>query len=60
MHIGVNCRVCELAIELLVVEIFKRPINHITNPNPVYSYPIARQYSFLIMIIRHHDSNSVH
>jgi hypothetical protein len=36
----VNCKVCELAIqlELLVVTIFKSQINPISNPNLVYSH----------------------
>jgi ribosomal protein L37AE/L43A len=39
-----NCRVCELAIalQLLVVMVWKCSVNPITNPNPVYSHTHTR------------------
>jgi hypothetical protein len=46
VHVGMNCRVCELGIvlQLLVVTICKCSINPITNPNPVYSHLYTLQF----------------
>jgi hypothetical protein len=43
MQAVVNCSACELvtALELLVVTIFKSPVNPITNPNPVCSHSVV-------------------
>jgi hypothetical protein len=45
----VNCRVCEsaIALQLLVVTIYKWSTNPITNPNPVYSHSYTWQYIYM-------------
>jgi hypothetical protein len=43
----INCKVFEsaIALYLIVVTRFNCAINPVTNPNPVYSHPIALQYN---------------